>query len=267
MVPALESGASHTFALERGDVLNLEAVGGGDLTGTRLSGDQPFAVFVGHEAALVVRDPLAWPQPCCLDHLEEQLLPYANWGRHFAIAKSARRVDGEEDLVRLLSRVPADVTFDPPRTECAHLEPNVACDLWLDAGVELTSTAPLLVAHYLSAVGGGAGNPLGDPSIAFVVPAEQYRTTYSVLVPAEYEESHLSIIARAGQVVTVDGVDRTAELAPLGTGTHLAAALAIEPGPHTIECPDTCGVEIYGYGPAVSYLYAGGLDLEPIALE
>jgi len=33
------------------------------------------------------------------------------------------------------------------------------------------------------------------------------------------------------------------------------------------DCPDSCGIEVYGYSEAVSYLFAGGLDLEQIVID
>ena len=38
------------------------------------------------------------------------------------------------------------------------------------------------------------------------------------------------------------------------------------PGQHRIECPGGCGILVYGFSTAVSYLFAGGLDLEQITV-
>jgi hypothetical protein len=46
-----------------------------------------------------------------------------------------------------------------------------------------------------------------------------------------------------------------------------AARYPVPAGQHTIHCPDGCGVEVYGYSDAVSYMFAGGLDLRAIVLS
>jgi hypothetical protein len=64
--------------------------------------------------------------------------------------------------------------------------------------------------------------------------------------------------------VTVDGMPVTLEATP--SGTFRAARVPVSAGQHTIDCPTRCGVEVYGYSDAVSYMFAGGLDLLPIVL-
>jgi hypothetical protein len=43
--------------------------------------------------------------------------------------------------------------------------------------------------------------------------------------------------------------------------------MQVNAGQHVISCPAGCGVEVYGYSDAVSYMFAGGLDLKKIVLE
>ncbi|MEZ4468373.1 MAG: hypothetical protein R3F43_29050 [bacterium] len=40
----------------------------------------------------------------------------------------------------------------------------------------------------------------------------------------------------------------------------------MRPGQRRLACPTGCGVLVYGYSQAVSYLFAGGLDLERITV-
>jgi hypothetical protein len=51
-----------------------------------------------------------------------------------------------------------------------------------------------------------------------------------------------------------------------GGGTHRAAIAPVTAGSHKITCADGCGITVYGYSDAVSYMFAGGLDLKPIVI-
>ena len=41
----------------------------------------------------------------------------------------------------------------------------------------------------------------------------------------------------------------------------------MNPGQHKISCPNGCGLLVYGYSDAVSYMFAGGLDLKKIVIN
>ena len=148
------------FTLNQFQTLNLEAVSDGDLTGTVLSADKPFGVFVGHEATVLSNQPTS---PCCADHLEDQLFPSSTWGKVYAVAKTAARSTPVPDMIRVIAQNPGTTV--------------------------------------------------------------------------------------------------------IGSGTYKAGRIAVNAGQHKIDCAETCGVEVYGFSPAVSYMFAGGLDLEQIVVE
>lgn len=255
-------GALRTFELAQYQTLNLEAAAGGDLTGTFISSDKPVGVFSGHEATTL--SPTT-PAPCCMDHLEDQLFPASSWGKEYVVARLQSRKVGESDLVRILAQQ-ADtvVTFDPPTASCPTLAPGAYCDVWIQADVTVTANQPILVAHYMSSIGGTEADS-GDPALSFAVPTEQYRTEYTLLVPDTYFFNYFGLVAPAGARIFLDGQEVTA-LATFGAGAYATARVLVEPGQHRLECPDGCGVEVYGWSDAVSYLFAGGLDLRQIVI-
>ena len=105
----------------------------------------------------------------------------------------------------------------------------------------------------------------GDPSMAIAVPIEQFRKSYTILVPAAYSMNYISLAAAATGGVTIDGAPVT--LTPFGNGaTHRVARIPVAAGQHTIQCADGCGVTVYGYSQSVSYMFAGGLDLKAIVI-
>jgi hypothetical protein len=284
--PAIMAGTPTTFTLDAFDTLNLEAAGpDGDLTGTHLrsvDGVTTFGVFVGHEAAnfgeTAPPDSHNTRGPCCADHLEEMIFPTSTWGKAFAITRSKVRTN-ENDVVRVVAARPnTSVSFQPAPSsilsgDCAHLDAGDSCTVKIMSDTAVSATEPVLVGHLLESSiwngGGGPGSPPtsvgdGDPSLAMAVPTEQYRKDYTVLVPNAYERNFLSIAASPIGSVTVDGMPVTLEATP--SGTFRAARVPVSAGQHTIDCPTRCGVEVYGYSDAVSYMFAGGLDLLPIVL-
>jgi hypothetical protein len=250
-----------TWTLQRGEVLNLEAVANGDLTGTHVIADKPIGVFSGHEATTLAE---TTPAPCCMDHLEDQLFPATAWGERYAVVRILPRGTGERDIIRVMAQKPnTQVTFTPALGSCPVLSPGQWCQIGIDQPVEITSTEAIQVAHYMTSVGGTTENS-ADPAISFAVPIEQYRTEYIVLVPDNYLHNYFGLVAKPGSGIAIDGTP----VATTGFGSSglATATLEVTPGQHTITCPDGCGVEVYGWADAVSYLYAGGLDLAPIVI-
>lgn len=277
----LAANMPQNFTLNAFEVLQLEASGTGDLTGTHITSPNmmPFGVFGGHEAT-VIADPTApdtthTQGPCCADHLEEMLFPSSTWGKTFAITRSQQRAN-EPDYIRVMAQKPnTTVMFTPAPAigTCGTLGPGQFCDVQIQGDTEITASDPVLVGHYLEAAIWSDGNPLspslvgtGDPSMAIAVPIEQFRTDYTILIPAAYDMNFLSIAAAATGGVTVDGNAVTLTPYP-GGGTHRSARVPVTAGQHTIHCADTCGVTVYGYSQAVSYMFAGGLDLKQIVIQ
>jgi hypothetical protein len=280
--PAIAAGVATTFTLNAHDVLSLQASGTGDLTGSHIRAvgttPVPIGVFSGHEAtaygSTMAPPGLVLPSgPCCADHLEDMMFPTSSWGKTFAIARSQVRIPNyaDPDLLRIMAQKPSTtVTFSPaPMGTCGTLGPGQFCEVSISADTVITASEPILVGHYLQSdiwgdqfLGISVGE--GDPSLAIAVPTEQFRNDYAILVPSQYSKNFLSISATMTGAVTVDGTAVT-----LGTnGMYRAARVPVTAGAHKILCPAGCGVEVYGYGPgAVSYMFAGGLDLKQIVIQ
>ena len=268
VIPAILAGTTQTFTLNAFDALNIEAAGTGDLTGTIITTTDPLksvGVFTGHEATSL---PAAGAD-CCADHLEEMLFPASTWGTEYLVAKSQQRLAGETDIVRIVAQTDAtNISFNGGGApSCAVLSRGEFCEVDIDSDVEISADQPIMVGHILrSTVQNGVGG-IGDPSLALAVPTEQFRSSYSFLIPADYDMQYASIIAPAGETAFLDGADISNQLIPFGSGTYSAARILVQPGVHDLSCPGTCGIELYGYSEAVSYMFAGGLDLERIVIE
>jgi hypothetical protein len=172
-------------------------------------------------------------------------------------------------MLRIVAQVDGTtVTFDPAPTAgtCGTLSAGGFCEVFISADTLVTSAEPILVAHYLLSVIQAAGD-VGDPAIALAIPYEQYRTSYTFLIPSEYDEQYISLVVPQGGTAMLDGLDITGQLTPFAGGQFLGGRVPVMPGQRKLECPGTCGFEAYGYSNAVSYLFAGGLDLEQIVVE
>lgn len=277
---AIAANVPTMFTLNAFDVLTLEASGVGDLTGTKVrsvNGTTTFGVFGGHEATgfgeTTPPDAQHSLGPCCADHLEEMLFPTSTWGKAFAISRSRARGTNEPDMLRIMAQKPnTTITFDPAPSAgtCGTLQEGKFCEVKIQSDTAITASEPVLIGHYLQSAiwqdpffGGSVGE--GDPSFSIAVPVEQFRTEYTVLVPSAYAKNFLSISATAAGSVQVDGL--AVAMTPYAGNTYRAARMQVNAGQHKISCPNGCGVEIYGYDGAVSYMFAGGLDLKKIVLE
>ncbi len=273
--PAIPAGQTHTFTLQPYQVLNLEAqagpdqfamdgLNGGDLTGTLIqsANGKTFGVFGGHEAVRIS----AQNSNCCADHLEEMLFPTSTWGKEFAVARTVER-RGAPDILRVVANVAGtQVTFNPPPASgsCPILSAGAYCDVQITAPTTVLASQPITLAHLMmSTILNMDGT--GDPSLGIVPPVEQHRTDYKFLAPMDYDEQYVTIVGMANDAVMLDGVPVNLAT-PFGVG-RATATVPIGVGTHVVACPMKCSVEVYGWSQAVSYLFAGGLDLKPLVLE
>jgi hypothetical protein len=231
---------------------------GYDLTGTMIVSDKPIAVFAGHDCANVPYNRMAG------DHLEEQLFPVSGWGKHY-VATRAVSTD-LPNLWRVLSGHDDNtITFDPE----VHAPVTLNKGEWVEFGTmenfDASGTAAFMLAGYMV----GQGSPLsadpGDPSMTLAVPVEQYRTEYRFLAPETYEQNYVSVVAKSGATVLLDGTPLGGWSA-VGASGYVAVGQAITGGTHliTTDGTDGFGIQVYGVGNYTSYMYPGGLDMKVI---
>ncbi len=271
VVGAIQPGQSASFFMEQGQVLNLEADGeqGADLTGTHITSDRQISVFGGHECANV---PLGIT---ACDHLGQQLLPVAAWGKVAVVDTFKLRSPSQFDVVRIMAGA-ADVTVEtrPPQGDYGKvlLQQGQYITLHTSKSFEVVADGPVLVGHYLigSSYPGHAEtcgkSGIGDPGFTLVVPTQQYLDEYTVLTPPGYVENYVNIVAPAFANVTVDGVSVENQFAAIEGTSWFEARVAVTEGVHTIVSTGPqkkkLGLTAYGYDCDVSYTYPGGLRLQ-----
>ncbi len=273
----------YTFQLNRGEVLQLVGTRNNeDLTGTAIRANAPIAVFTGHDCTFVPAS-----RPAC-DHLEEQLLPAATWGRRYAVTFLRERVADptERSVVRILSQADGNaLTFAgiSTPTACARtLDRGEFCEFETAENFVVTGSKPLLVTQFMIGQGTSSlcatvpGVPppdrdecVGDPAMVFEVPVEQFRDRYDVLIPSTYRLNYVNITAPEGADLALDGnpLDPADVRGPFPVAEGLEVRVVRVPaGTHTFTSRDgrPFGAKVYGVAAYTSYMYSGGMNLSPI---
>ncbi len=265
-----------TVTLNRGDVLEVLAAPGGDLSGTRLRATKPIQVLGGHSCANVPDTSVA---NC--DHIEEVLFPEDTLGKDYLVTLPIYA--SEQTFVPSVVRVAAvqdatTVRFDPEIFPAQTLAAGETMQVKLFDGnaqpVHVMGDKPILVSTYMA---GQEAFPeqqgVGDPSMSVAVPIEQYRSQYIFTAPVSYLINFATVIAKPGSNVRIDGMPvQESEYTAIGQSGYGAAhvELAYDRSVHTLEADQEVGLSVYGYGLYTSYMYPGGADLnriyEPVIL-
>jgi hypothetical protein len=240
-----------------------------DLTGTKISADQPVAVFSGHNCTFVPYNRWA------CDHLEEQMFPLETWGKEYVVTRAIPifAANPEPNIWKLLSGKNGNViTFDPPT-----VNPDITLNegQWVEFeardNFKITGSEGLMVTQFMVGmnyygVAAGTEAPYGDPAMCLGVPFEQYRDEYTFLAPLTYEMSWVNVTIRSGAEGTVllDGMALTTPWVPVGGSGFVSTTVDVVGGSHTINASGVFGITVYGVGDYTSYMYPGGLDLEKI---
>jgi hypothetical protein len=288
---AFTPGATGTFALNQGTVLMIasghndscnggtpdangysycDLANGYDLTGTEITADKPVGVFGGHNC-----DFIPFNKWAC-DHLEEQLFPLTAWGKHYVGPRAVSTTD--PNLWRVVSGDSANlIQFNPPisdkLTNTSIGQVTLDKGKWIEfitdqdfeaQGDTVFMMAGFMVGQNYSNLNPGEGTP-GDPAMSLAVPVEQFRKSYTFHAPESYQQNYLTIIAKVGATLMLDGNAITG-YTPVGSGDWGVNKLTIQGGTHTIttDGTDGFGIQVYGVGSYTSYMYPGGLDVKEI---
>ncbi len=266
-VEALMPGETQTFELDAGDVVQIlsrtdRVSDHTDLTGSRVVSDKPIAVFGGHQCTFIPDE-----VPAC-DHLEEQVLPLETWGRAVVAVSTQPLRDGEVNYWRVVSGTDDNaIAFEPSSIhEPVTLDAGEFVEVGHAGGFRVAGSGRVGVAQFM--VGQGVeGNQVGDPSMGQGIPEEQLRSSYVFLVPSTYTRNWMTVFAPIDTDVRLDGMPIGA-LEPIEGTTLGFSRVIVGAGGHRVESEGGVrfGLTLYGVAAYTSYLYPGGLDLEPIPL-
>ena len=226
----------------------------GRMSGTRVYSqpDKPIAVFQGCKCAHVLHS--------ACDHLYEQAVPIAQWGREFVAIPTADRQD-YMDVARILSAsdqchvVVNDVVV-------ATLGAGEYLDTVLHNPLFIESSKPVSVCMYL---GGGKAAEVwgpGDPASITILPTNQGlpNCVFSVVNTDRCQTHYATVLTKNCYVpgTTLDGTAVGSAFTAFD-GTWSYAQLPVSPGSHTLSSSyGILNAWFYGFGMVESYGYIAG---------
>lgn len=242
----IAQGQTVTTTVQPFEVLNLETGDfHADFTGSFVTADQPIVVYVGSEAS----DAPIWSslsvRECCADHLESQLMPRRNLGKHFAVGRMPNRSQAvaaagasglglypEVELYRVVAAEsgPTHVTttLDAPWDKFDLSDQGADVIIPALRDFTMTSSQPILLADVqVGQEGAGIsisvpapGLPGGDPSLMLVPPTEQWRSDYTLLTPDKYVFDFLVVTAPPNATVFIDGLKVDSTVCEVANGEY-----------------------------------------------
>ena len=285
VIEGWDDRSPRTFTLRQGQVLNLSTRFSTDLSGMSIEADQPVAVF---SSAAGIYIPNATGTS---DHIEHQMLPVQAWRDRYAGVPFAPRGTVPDYFRVIVANDGTVITSSTPVNGGGWSAGTITLNAgqWTEfastQAFELTASGPIQVAHYMAG-SQAAGVPqtctsragqlgLGDPALTILVPSQQWRTSYTILIPNGYTEDYISMVGPLGTTVGVSGTDGVSDNVTLSQpvdGTSLGFARYAVPRADgggttrsnviTLTSSTPFGSEVFGWSCAVSYAYPGGLNLE-----
>lgn len=278
---SVANGSRRTVLLNRGQSYLVQARvtetrQNDDLSGSRIVATKPLVVLSAHLRAQV---------PILVEHasrdcLVEQLPSVDTWGRHIVTPPLKRANDyqsaGSNDVPQCRIMAAEDSTIVAVSGQASfRLDAGSFRDMLLTGPLDVTASKPILVT-IIDRTANRAANTFrsGDPSLIVMPPVEQFLSAYRV-ANAEpritgqpvFTQHHITCVVPmlASNTLFIDGVATPTPTLIAGT-TFGFVHLNVAAGPHDVLCDSAFGIIVYGYGPAESYGYTGGMAFERLYL-
>jgi hypothetical protein len=262
---AIPEGQVTVVDLQQWEVLTVQAWApvlsltepGYNLTGTVIESTQSVAVFGGNDCLNV-------GQGNC-DHVETQLLPVEAWGREYVAvhmqipSPNLYRVTAYHDGTTLHT--------DPvvPELDGKTLDRGDWVDASSMTNFVISSELPFQVATFIEGYDPGGTSYSGtlvDPSMAAMIPTDQYRQDYPLLVPTAYAENYVTVARPKGAALLLDYQPYNgSSFSAVGSSAWEATNIPLGEGVHRIEGAAPFGVIAFGADSKVSYAYPAGANI------
>ena len=250
--------ANTTFSvtLNRGQCYQV-ASNLGDFSGTRIVARdcKKIAVLSGN-ICVNVRS-----SNCCCDHIVEQSIPVAYWGKKFVLTTSSMRsndiirVTALNDNCRITKNGSLLTTINAGATYEFEMQSS-------EASAFLETSEPASVFLYFTGYDYGGTN--GDPSMVVINPIEQKinEITFGTFTVDVTQYHFVNIVTETADVagMTLDGSNIATQFSPVsGNPVYSYAKIALTYGSHTLRNSQGGFIaHVYGLGNCESYSYSVG---------
>ncbi|MFP4598677.1 MAG: hypothetical protein ACLFVJ_10525 [Persicimonas sp.] len=301
---SMAANSSATFSVPTNNVLHLAEDGGisssdTDVSGTVITSNKPVAVYTGATIVNIPDEPVStnpssscaatgnsctYNSECCsgicgydggwtcmdsltaADHVEQQLFPTETWGTTYVATPFYIRGVNDFSIYKVTASTDnTTIEVDPPVDGMSSLtlDRGEVHQFHTPDAFELDASDPIMVAQFMI---GGTNSPSGDGDPAFLLPpaVEQFRDSYTFLVPDYYNLNFVTLIAPTGTDVELDGSTISAsEFTPVGGDSNWSYKLvdSLSAGVHNAEAGQKFGIVVHGMDEYISYAFSGGITL------
>lgn len=255
---------------------NIDANSLADLTGTIVSSNKPIALFAGHQRATVPVESFRNATSPSRDFLCEQIPPVKAWGKSAFIIpfpQPAPITRTGYDIFRVLA-ANDNTTVYFNGVQIANLNRGQYHEMQIPSAGTITATGPILVAQYKKTSNDGGATYISDPFMMIIPPEEQFIESCKLINIQAYEiqdnlqfnkvyqEHYITLVVPADALTStkLDGSLVSPSLFnPIAGSNYYYANIKVSEGKHSVSSSKPMGVYAYGYGPANSYGYIGGM--------
>lgn len=247
----------------------------GDLTGTIINANKPVAVFAGHQRATVPLEDFVGTTSPSRDFLCEQLPPIQAWGKGAFIVpfpQPSQITNRGQDIFRVLAandntEIYVDGALLTRLNQGEYYEGRITRPL------TITASGPILVAQYKKTSNAEGASYISDPFMMIIPPEEQfiesckliniqaYEIQDNLLFTKVYQEHYITLVVPQDALADtkIDGAPIPGSYQQIPSSNYYYAHVKVSEGKHSITSSKPVGVYAYGYGPANSYGYIGGM--------
>jgi IgGFc binding protein len=273
------NGSRRTVTLNKGESYLLQArVSNGrihdDLTGSRITSSKPLVAIASHRRAQVP----VLGSTSSRDCLVEQMPGTDTWGKRILVpplspASSDPPFSVDDvPVCRILAQ--RDSTIVSVNGSAPwRIDATKFWDVPLDRALNIDATQPVLVTiidRSANRTANGISSKPGDPSLIVVPPFEQFLDEYRVVTiepriggNAFYTAHYITCLAPTSSIASlrVNG-NPPSQVFPIPGSTFSYTTYSVNVGTHLATCDEPFGIIVYGYGPAESYGYTGGMAFQ-----
>lgn len=248
------AGKSFDITLQKGQTYQVMSSSSyEELSGSYVKSNKLIAVFAGHKCATIPDGNAA------CDHIVEQQLPTAMWGKNFALTKTYGQTG---DYIRVTAlKDNTNIVLNGSNVAIINARETYTFRLTQNSSY-LEASAP--VACYLYIEGGAANYNMSDPSAVLISPIEQrlQEVTFATFETNKSRSHYVNVVTTefGSKYTELDEQNIANKFSPLNGNDKLYfAQIPIAHGTHTLRTNSEGFIgHVYGLGEWESYAYSVG---------